>query len=188
MRLATLFAAVAVAVAAVVVPALGQAQVGPLVGGWVHEGTQQELVIRSSIQQRAYSMPGDFNLGGSAGYGSPTNTVISTTPTPTQVTREMALIVQADGKFSWVTEKSYAESASCRVTVRQEKTGTVSVSGDRATFNIQRGLERASRSCNDRVSQSDRSNRTETYRITRSGRNLRINDGTVTWTFTPHQQ
>lgn len=180
--------AAAVVAASFVAPLAVEAQVGPLVGGWVHEGTQQELVIRSSIQQRAYSMPGDFNLGGSVGYGSPTNTVIATTPTPTQVTREMALIVQADGKFSWVTQKSYPESASCRVTVLQEKVGTVTVRGDSATFNIQRGSEKASRSCNDRVSESDRSNRTETYRITRSGRSLRINDGTVTWTFTPHQQ
>lgn len=160
-----------------------EAQVSGLVGNWVHEGTQQELVIRSSIQTRTYSMPGDFSFGGST-----PNTYISTTPTPTQVHRQMALIIREDGRFSWVTQKSYPESASCQVDVFQDKVGDMSLSGSRATLNISRGSERASRSCNDNVAESDRSNRSETYTITRSGRNLRVSDGTVTWTFVPYQQ
>jgi len=158
-----------------------EAQAAGLVGGWVHEGTQQELVIRSSIQQRSYSMPGDFSLGSTT-----PSTVISTTPTPTRVRREMALIVREDGAFSWVTDKSYPESASCVVTLLQQKVGQVSMSGSRATFSISEGSEKASRSCNDRVTESDRSNRTETYTVTRSGSTLRVSDGTVTWVFTRH--
>lgn len=154
------------------------AQTGDLVGNWVYEGSNQELVIRSSIQQRSYSMPGDFSLGG----GFP-NTVISTTPTPTMVRREMALIVQADGDFSWITQKSYDESASCRVTVSQTKAGRITASGSNVTFDIQRGSERAGRSCNNQSSESDRSNRSETYRVTRSGSTLSVSDGTVTWRF-----
>ena len=122
-------------------------------------------------------MPGDFSLGGSMGAGSPTNTVISTTPTPTQVHREMALIVKEAGAFSWVTEKTWPESSRCSVTVRQEKLGEVSVQGSQATFAIREGF--------DRTSQSDRSGRTETYQVRRSGSTLRISDGTTTWTFTP---
>jgi len=181
------FTILAATAASLTIASTARAQSGDLAGQWVHEGTQQELVIRSSIQQRAYSMPGDFSLGGSMGAGSPTNTVISTTPTPTQVHREMALIVREDGAFSWVTLKTYPESARCEVEIRQEKVGRVAVSGSQATFNIQDGFERASRSCNDRTSQSDRSGRTETYQVRRSGSTLRISDGTTTWTFTPHQ-
>ncbi|KQY80473.1 hypothetical protein [Brevundimonas sp. Root1423] len=177
-----MFAAATTAVAVLLAAPAAQAQSAGLTGNWVHEGTQSELVIRSSIQTRAYSMPGDFSLGGTT-----PNTVISTTPTPTQVRREMALIVQADGTFSWVTDKTYAEGASCNVTIRQEKTGRLSVQGSQATFSIARGLERASRSCNDRVTEVDRSGRTETYRVTRSGASLRISDGTATWTFTPYR-
>lgn len=176
-----MFAAATTAVVLMTAPA-AQAQNTGLTGNWVHEGTQSELVIRSSIQTRTYSMPGDFSLGSTT-----PNTVISTTPTPTQVRREMALIVQADGTFSWVTDRTYAEGATCDVTIRQEKTGRLSVQGSQATFSIARGLERTSRSCNDRVSQSDRSSRTETYRVTRSGSSLRISDGTATWTFTPYR-
>ncbi|RZJ18304.1 MAG: hypothetical protein EON91_05835 [Brevundimonas sp.] len=181
------FAVIAVLASLAVAPR-ADAQATGLTGGWVHTGTQQELVIRSSIQFRSYSMPGDFNMGGTFGAGSPSNTVISTTPTPTRVTREMALIVREDGRFSWITEKSYPESATCDVRVRQEKLGQVTMSGSSATFNITKGSERAGRSCNDEVSESDRSNQTETYRVTRSGSTLRISDGTVTWTFTRHQE
>ena len=163
------------------------AQSSGIAGRWVHTGTQQELVIRSSIQQRAYSMPGDFSMGGSMGAGSPTNMVISTTPTPTQVHREMALIVQADGTFSWITEKTYPESARCDVTVNQRKLGRVSVSGSDATFNIREGSDRSTRSCNGQSNESDRSGRSETYQVRRSGSTLRVSDGTVTWIFTPYQ-
>jgi len=176
-----LFAVVTTFAVVMLAAPAAQAQSTGLTGNWVHEGTQSELVIRSSIQTRSYSMPGDFSLGGTT-----PNTVISTTPTPTQVRREMALIVQADGTFSWVTDKTYAEGATCDVTIRQEKTGRLSVQGSQATFTIVNGLERATRSCNDRVSQSDRSGRTETYRVTRSGSSLRISDGSATWTFTPY--
>ena len=180
------FAVLAAVAASLTLASAARAQSGDLAGQWVHEGTQQELVIRSSIQQRAYSMPGDFSLGGSMGAGSPTNTVISTTPTPTQVHREMALIVKEAGAFSWVTEKTWPESSRCSVTVRQEKLGEVSVQGSQATFAIREGFDRSSRSCNDRTSQSDRSGRTEIYQVRRSGSTLRISDGTTTWTFTPY--
>ncbi|MFJ6024313.1 hypothetical protein ACIQC9_06930 [Brevundimonas sp. NPDC092305] len=158
------------------------AQSGDLTGTWAHAGTQSELVIRSSIQQRGYSMPGDFSVGGSMGPGSATNMVISTTPTPTMVRREMALIIQADGRFSWISEKSYAEGSSCRIQVRQDKLGRVSAAGSQVTFAIDRGSESATR-CNGQTSRSDRSGRSETYRLTRSGNQLRVSDGTVTWTF-----
>lgn len=175
----TLFAALSVAPGA-------EAQVANLVGTWTHEGTQQELVIRSSIQFRPYSLPGDFNLGGSVGAGSATNTVIATQPTPTQVSREMALIIREDGAFSWVTKKSYAEGTSCQVELLQQNLGRVSVTGSEATFRTSEGSERASRSCNDRVTESDRAGRSETYRITRSGATLRVSDGTTTWVFRRH--
>lgn len=163
------------------------AQNQDIVGGWIHTGAQSELVIRSTIQQRSYSMPGDFSLGGSMGVGSPTNMVISTTPTPTMVRREMALIIQEDGDFSWVTEKRYAEGANCETTVRQEKVGQVSSEGGSATFTINRGFDRSER-CDGRNGETDRSGQSETYRVTRSGPNLRISDGTVTWIFKRHSQ
>ncbi|RZJ00014.1 MAG: hypothetical protein EON90_09240 [Brevundimonas sp.] len=158
--------------------AAARAQSADLAGQWVYEGTNQELVIRSSIQQRSYAMPGDFSFGGAT-----PNTVISTTPTPTRVHRRMALVIEADNDFSWITEKSYDESAQCRVNVTQRKVGRLSAAGAAVTFEIRQGSDRATRSCNDRVSESDRGDRSETYRVTRSGSTLSVNDGTVTWTF-----
>lgn len=154
-----------------------QAQSADLTGTWVHTGTQQELVIRSVMEQRAtYSMPGDFRPGGS--------TVISTRPVPTQVRRNMTLTIRPDGGFDWMSDKTYPESSSCSVTLRQQRAGRLTVSGTRGAFDIRQGSERASRSCNSNVTEVDRSNRTETYTISRSGSTLRVNDGTVTWVFT----
>lgn len=174
-------AAIAAFAASLMSAGAALAQSADLAGEWVYAGDNQELVIRSSIQQRSYAMPGDFSLGG----GFP-GTVISTTPTPTRVHREMALVIQPDGDFSWIVQKSYDESANCRVNVAQSKVGRLSPNGAQITFDIRRGSERASRSCNDRTSESDRSNRTETYRVTRSGSTLSVSDGTVTWRFRRH--
>ncbi|MFJ6024968.1 hypothetical protein ACIQC9_10285 [Brevundimonas sp. NPDC092305] len=153
------------------------AQTAELAGTWRHTGTQQELVIRSVMEQRTtYSMSGDFRPGGS--------TVISTRPVPTQVRRDMTLTIRPDGGFDWMSDKTYPESSSCNVTLRQQRAGILTVSGTRGAFDIRQGSERASRSCNSNVSQSDRSGRTENYTISRSGSTLRLNDGTVTWVFT----
>jgi len=171
---AAAFTAIALAVSS---PAA--AQTSSLAGNWEHEGTQQELVIRSVLEQRStYSMAGDFRPGGVP------STVISTRSVPTQVRREMLLVIEEDGSFAWISEKTYAESSSCDVTLRQEKGGRMTLNGSSATLNIRLGTERASRTCNSNSNEVDRSNRTETYQITRSGSTLRVNDGTVTWVFT----
>lgn len=179
MRSLISFAATVAVLATLVGSPTAMAQSSNLAGTWVHTGTQQEMVIRSSIQQRStYSMAGDFRPGGVP------SSVISTRSVPTQVHREMLMTISPDGAFAWISEKTYPESSSCDVTLRQERAGQMSVSGARATLDIRQGSERASRSCNSNVSESDKSGRTETYTMTRSGSTLRVNDGTVTWIFT----
>ena len=166
------------ATAAVSAGSQALAQSSDLTGQWVHEGEQQEIVIRSSIQQRTYSAPGDFALGSA----TPT-TVVTTTPTPTQIRRQMALIVQPDGNFSWISEESYDESASCRVFVHQTKVGRLAVSASEARFTIERGNARSSRNCNDNVYDVDIIPRVDTYSLTRSGDGFTLDDGKVSWAF-----
>lgn len=169
------------AFAAVSAASTAVAQSSSLAGRWVHEGEQQELVIRSSIQQRVYAMPGDFSLGSST-----PSTVISTTPTPTRVRRQMAIIVQSGGAFSWIAEKSYDESVSCRVTVHETRAGRFDLLGSEARFEITRGRSRSSRSCDNSIHEVEITPRVDTYHLARSGRRFSLSDGTVSWTFDPY--
>jgi hypothetical protein len=153
-----------------------------LAGNWSQSSAVKELVLTSKIKLQPSIATGyGTNLGGTFGAGSATNTVIVTESASLPVRRQMTLIVQRDGGFTWKIDKSYTEG-SCAKTVAQEKRGQLRVAGGKLTFSIQGGRESWS-SCG-KSGTAAISPGSETYDYALAGGSLKVTgSGGVNWLF-----
>jgi len=155
---------------------------GALAGSWSQSSAARELVLTSKIKLQPSIATGyGTNLGGTFGAGSATNTVIVTESASLPVRRQMTLVVQPNGSFTWKIDKSYTEG-SCAKTVSQEKRGQLRAAGGKLTFSIQGGRESWS-SCGKSGSTAI-SPGSETYDYTLAGGSLKVTgSGGVNWVF-----
>lgn len=173
---------------ATVVVAVGVACAQPgasdsIAGRWVHQGTQQELVLQPVIKLQPYVVPGyGTSMGGSVGYGSATSTNIVTEARPARVERQMTLTIGADGDFEWRAVRRQPEGESCIRTVSEYKRGSVRADGARLIFRVGGGSEQIASSCGAR-SENEIAPREETYQIDRSNGRLRLTSGGASWMF-----
>jgi len=152
-----------------------------LAGRWVHTSVGQELVIRPQVKLTPYAAPGyGTNLGGSAGHGSATNTVVTTEATPVRVEREMALNIAADGSFTWSVKKREDDGASCVRTVQQQRRGRATFSAGYLVLAVSGGREAFSRSCGG-SGETPLPAVTERYRIELAGGEMVLSSGPIRW-------
>lgn len=155
-----------------------------LAGNWTQFSTSQELVLASKIKLQPSMATGyGTNLGGTFGPGSATNTTIVTESTPVTVRRTMNLAIRADGTFSWKISKSQPDGSRCTKTIDQLKTGRVTTSAGKITFNILEGSDSWRSSCGKSGQGAIRAS-SETYSYSASGGTLAIKGpGGVNWSF-----
>lgn len=154
-------------------------------GSWTQASNGVEVVLAPKFKlQPNYGLSTGTNLGGSVGAYSATRTTIVTEPMPMPVKRTMALSIGADGRFTWTTEKSHAETpgGSCIKTTRTERVGTVAQSGGGLTFDIAGGTESWRKSCGGAGSAPVAASR-EAYQVSIQGSSLRLADGPHVWLF-----
>jgi hypothetical protein len=154
----------------------------PLAGRWVQSSSGSELVLKPKIKLTpSYTASMGTSLGGSVGYASATTTVLATEPTLTKVDRRMELTVQADGRFHWVVVREWADGA-CRRSVRQEKRGRLTLTGQTASFSTSEGQELSRNSCAAETRSAMKPMR-EDYAVARTAAGLRLTGAGTDWTF-----
>lgn len=163
-------------------PACAAAPAG-LAGTWTQSSSGKELVLQSKIKLTPYAAPGyGTNLGGSVGYGSATNTVVTTEPVPMQVDRRMTLAIDNQGAFVWTIDKRQHEAGNCVRSIRQEKKGRASLAGGELVLNVQGGVEQQSSSCGAST-KTTLPAAVEKYRVQMTGATMVLASGPVRWTW-----
>lgn len=176
----TLFAAAVVAASA----CSAQPVSGLIEGRWTQTSDGKELVLtpRVKLQPNAGYTYGT-DLGGTAGYGSPTRTTIVTEPVLMEVARSMQLAITPGGQFEWTIVKRHAEKDDCIMTTTQTKRGKVVRGSGVLTFEVDGGTEAFSSSCG-RQGTSQLGNSSERYDVQTSSNRLILSGGSGKWTFT----
>lgn len=164
-------------------PACAAAPAG-LAGTWTQASSGKELVLQTKIKLTPFAAPGyGTNLGGSVGYGSATNTIVTTEPVPMQVERRMTLAIDGQGGFVWTIDKRQHEPGNCIRTIRQQKKGRAALAGGELVLNVQGGVEQQSSSCGGAGKGGPLPAAIEKYRVQMTGATMVLASGPVRWTW-----
>ncbi|WP_106640067.1 hypothetical protein [Allosphingosinicella vermicomposti] len=160
-----------------------------LVGTWKMQGSGgSELKMTPTIKiQPSISAGGGFDMGGTMGPGSPTNTVIVNEYKSVKGgDRVQSLTINPDGSFKWIVDRGAPRGSSCVEQVHEERLGTARVNGSKVTLAITGGFTTLTNPCGEtfRNRRDDFPKRTEEYDFIRSGNTLNFKaSGGVNWTF-----
>ena len=164
------------------------AEPGPLAGSWAQHSSGQELVFKPKIKIMPSISATGFAIGTTGSGGSQTTTTIHNEFSPALVERTMTLDIEMDGSFRWVIDKDRATSEKkpdCRTITREEKLGTVQVSGNQVQFVINGGASAFKESCDAEKARTGPGRLgQETYSFAIDGDRLVVTgSGGVRWVF-----
>ena len=160
-----------------------------LVGTWrTQGGGGSELKMTPTIKfQPSMSTGNGFDMGGTMGAGSPTNTVIVNEYKSVKGgDRVQALTINPDGSFKWIVDRGAPRGSSCVEQVHEERLGQARINGSKITLSITGGFTTLTNPCGEtfRNRRDPFPTRTEDYEFTRTGNSLNFKGtGGVNWTF-----
>ena len=157
-------------------------------GSWSQKSDGQELTLVPKLKISP-SMSATGMVLGTSGYGgNSTTTTLQSEFVPMRTQRAMTLVITPDGAFTWTIDKSRpasAQSADCKLLIREEKSGRVRAEGDRLVFDVTAGVQSSRDSCDPaKSSRGPKAAASESYgfRLSGGAQNLTAAGG-VNWTF-----
>lgn len=159
-----------------------------LAGSWGQKSSVPELTLTPKLKIVPSAAASGF-VAGSFGSGShQLSTTIQNEFSSILTDRAMSLDIRADGRFTWIIDKSRASSAggpACKILTHQEKSGMVRTAGDKLTFQISTASESTRDTCDPTRSASGaRPPGEETYNYSLAGAALKLSGaGGVNWAF-----
>lgn len=164
------------------------AYAGAPAGAWTQKSDVKELTAVSKLNISPSRPAGGMVVGTLGSGASTTYTTLQTEYVPLQTRRAMALVIRADGGFTWTIDKSRMASMQrpdCTVTIQEEKTGRVRVEGDKLVFDVTGGVQSSRDSCDpSKVSRGVKAPASESYSYRIAGGALILSGpGGINWTF-----